>query len=274
LHATAAREEQWEIEKNLDAWSTRLQKWAENSPHNFKAQHLIVAAEFARITGRDTEALNLYEAAIAAAANQECPRERAQQTSSAPSFGSGADWKIARAFMEEACYAYAHWGALAKAKDLERRYPQLLSSTRAESRTPVADNQTSQLTIGRRLESLDLQTVIKASQIISGEITLARLLEKLMRIVIENAGAQKGTLILKRDKNDKEGKKTEDEIVLSVPAESNPQFSAAVVNYVRRTCESLVLANAARDSRLRTILTSRKTSRNRSSVCRFCTKAS
>jgi Nif-specific regulatory protein len=269
LHATATPAERSEIEKNLDAWNARLKKWAENSPYNFRAQHLIVSAEIARLRAQALEAMSLYEAAIAASAEQECPRERALANELCAKFWlNHAQKKVAAVFMQEARSAYAQWGGLAKVKDLEQRYPHLLSPTRTESGTPVADGQASHLTIGRRLEFLDLQTVIKAAQVISGEMTLSRLLEKMMRIVMENAGAQKGILALEKEGElfieaegifgkkangpaTLRGQNGEDEVIAlhSIPLEPSGKLALAVVNFVRRTGESLVVPNAVSDSR-------------------------
>jgi hypothetical protein len=109
----------------LDDLSARLGLWAENSPHNFRAQHLTVSAEIARVRGGENASV-LYEAAIEAASRQECPRERALASELFGKFlrGRGRRW-VAPAYLAEACDAYAEWGAAAKVEDLERRNPDL-----------------------------------------------------------------------------------------------------------------------------------------------------
>jgi len=53
-------------------------------------------------------------------------------------------------------------------------------------------------TIGAPLEQLDVGTVVKASQAVSGEIVLGDLIKVLLRIAVEHAGAERGLLILSR----------------------------------------------------------------------------
>jgi GAF domain-containing protein len=105
---------------------------------------------------------------------------------------------------------------------------------------------------------LDLATMMKASQVISGEIMLDKLLAKLMKILIENAGAQKGFLILEQAGKlliEAEGAAKEDSVTVlqSIPIEplavysSTPLLSSAIINYVARTKESVVLNDATRE---------------------------
>jgi len=245
LYAAADAEKQREYWQKLEALLAQMKNWADNCPENFLHEYLLMAAEAARITGKPAEAMDHYEGAIQSARENGIIQHEALANELYAKFWlNRKNERIAGWYMAEAHYGYQQWGALAKAKDLAQRYPQLISPTRAESRATLADSPTSQLTIGRRLESLDLQTVIKASRVISGEIMLSRLLEKLMRIVIENAGAQKGILLL-----EKAGELFIEAVLHSAPAEASREFSPAVVNYVRRSCESLVVANAASDSR-------------------------
>ncbi|HEY9301714.1 MAG TPA: GAF domain-containing protein, partial [Phormidium sp.] len=151
----------------------------------------------------------------------------------------------ARAYMQEACYCYQLWGATAKVKDLERRYPHLLTATG----TGIQDTKnTTRLTTTGSRYSLDIATVVKASQAISGEIVLDRLLSSLMNILIENAGAQKGYLILASQGElliEAEGSIDGDRITVlqSIPIDN--RVPSAILNYVVRTQESVVLNDAA-----------------------------
>ena len=82
---------------------------------------------------------------------------------------------------------YDRWGALGKVKQLDERYPRL-----REERLPASTAST----IGTPVQQLDVETVVKASQALSSEIVLSKLIEKLMRIAVEHAGAERGLLIL------------------------------------------------------------------------------
>lgn len=102
--------------------------------------------------------------------------------------------------MSEAHYGYQCWGAKRKVEDLEEKYPELLKRlTKASRIIGTSTTTTSISTGGQSSEALDLATVIKASQAISGEIVLDKLLASLMKILIENAGAQVGYLILETE---------------------------------------------------------------------------
>jgi GAF domain-containing protein len=97
--------------------------------------------------------------------------------------------KIADSYLREARYYYARWGADGKVKQLDQLYPRL-----RERRTLGAS-----ATIDPRVEQLDVETVVKASQALSSEMVLPRLIERLVRIAMEHAGAERGLLILIQD---------------------------------------------------------------------------
>jgi signal transduction histidine kinase/DNA-binding response OmpR family regulator len=152
--------------------------------------------------------------------------------------------------MSEAHYAYTRWGALAKVKDLETKYPQLLPSS--SSRPNITSTRTTNNTTttgSQSASALDLATVMKASLAISGEIVLDKLLGNLMKILIENAGAQTGFLILETEGHlriEASGAVDSDNITVlqSIPLESSQRVSLTIINYVARTSESVVLNDA------------------------------
>ena len=98
--------------------------------------------------------------------------------------------------------------------------------------------------------TLDMVTVIKVSQAISGEVRLDRLLHRLIGFMIENAGATRGVLILKRDNClfiEAEGTTDLNSTVVlqSLPVNDCSSISGSIVNFVARTHEHLVLDDAA-----------------------------
>jgi histidine kinase len=148
----------------------------------------------------------------------------------------------ARLHMEEAHAKYLEWGAYAKASQLESQHPRLLS--RVIGRKSAA-------TAARSESRVDIDTVIKASQTLSGEIQLERLLAKLMRLLIANAGAQKGVLLLHQDGQLVVRAQALDEVFevqQQIPAEEARNISLAIVHYVRRTRQKVVLGDASADS--------------------------
>jgi PAS domain S-box-containing protein len=259
LYASADAEKRREYWQKLEALQKQMKTWADNSPENFLHEYLLISAEMARLTGKTTEAMASYEQAIRSARENGIMQHEALANELYAKFWlQRENEKIAGVYMAEAHYGYQLWGAQAKAKDLAERYAHLLYPRRAESAaiSPPA------LAGRRSMEALDLNAVIKAAQAISGEMLLSRLLEKLMHIVVENAGAQKGMLILEKGGElvvaaEKSvgakdlGAKNQGELTALhfVPVKSCRNLSQAMVNYVKRIGASLVLADAVNDEK-------------------------
>ena len=256
--ATAAKQKQyWQ---KLAANQKQMKIWADNCPENFLHKYLLVAAEIARISGRWTEAMDLYDRAIESAKEHEFIQNEALANELAAKFwlNRGKE-EFAQLYLKKARQCYQIWGAKRKVADLDERYPQWLSATTPEVQTIATriSNSNSEL--------IDLAAVIKASQAISSEIALDKLLEKLMKIVIENAGAQKGFLLLPSQGDlenedshwviEAKGAVDEDAVTIlqSIPVDSVAPssqisyLSAAIINYVAHTQESIVLNDAAHE---------------------------
>ena len=74
------------------------------------------------------------------------------------------------------------------------RFASLTSFIRSSDPTDAMSDSTA--TIQTPVEHLDLATVIKVSEAVSGEIVLEKLIDTLMRTALEHAGAERGLLIL------------------------------------------------------------------------------
>jgi signal transduction histidine kinase len=239
-------------ESDIKRYEAEIAVWAENCPENFRHQHLLVSAERARVAGDDAAAMDLYEQAIQAAHESEFLHHEALANELSAKFHlARGRARIARAYMADALYGYTRWGAETKVTQLQEEYPELVPRG-AEAAKAVGPTQTTTLAGGG--EILDLATVVKASQAVSGEIALGKLLERLMRTAMENAGANKGYLLLASDEElhveaaaEAEGSSTS--VLQSVPLRDMEDLSQAVVRYVQKTKEQVVLANAARESR-------------------------
>ena len=165
-----------------------MKAWAANCEENFLHKYLLVAAEMARISGHWNEAIELYDRAIVSAKKYEFIQNEALGNELAAKFWhSRGKEDFAKLYMRKARQGYQIWGAKRKVEDLEEQYPQWFTSGSYESAKITA----STTTTGRLVESLDIETVIKASETLSKEIVLKNLLSKLMQLAIENAGAQK-----------------------------------------------------------------------------------
>ncbi|MEH2369353.1 trifunctional serine/threonine-protein kinase/ATP-binding protein/sensor histidine kinase [Nostoc sp.] len=214
LFPTQPESEQGEFLSLAQTHQTTLQQWAQNAPMNHLHKWYLVEAEKHRILGNKAEAIEHYDRAIIGAKENDYIQEEALANELAAKFY--LDWdkqEIAQAYMMKAYYGYARWGAKAKVADLERRYPQLLAPILQKNRTALSVNETvfalgtvtstssssSSSSSSSISDSLDLAAILKASQSISGEIELEKLLSSLLAIVIENAGADKCLLMLLRD---------------------------------------------------------------------------
>ncbi|MBD1889845.1 hybrid sensor histidine kinase/response regulator [Coleofasciculus sp. FACHB-SPT9] len=249
---------QSEILKKVALNQEKMKQWAHYAPMNFLHKYHLVEAEKARVLGQWFEAEEFYEQAIQGAKDNEYIQEEALAYELAAKFYlSRAREKIAQTYMKEAHYCYERWGAMAKAKHLEIKYPQLLTQSPNVNRTTSTRTTNPRTTTSNSSgEALDLATVMKASQAISGEIVLEQLLSSLIQILIENAGAQTGCLILHKDvewvieaRSEVDSSVDVDayttRVLQSIPIDN--YLPVAIINYVVRTKESLVLNDATRE---------------------------
>ena len=169
----------------LTVHQEQLREWAENCPSTFADKHALVSAETARLDRRDADAMRLYEEAIRLAHENGFVQNEGLCYEVAARFyaARGVD-TVALNYLREARRCYLRWGAFGKVRQLEQLHPRLRDTA------PAAG------TIGTPVEQLDVATVLKAAQAVSGEIVLGKLIETLLRIVTEHAGADRGLLIL------------------------------------------------------------------------------
>ncbi|NET29226.1 ATP-binding protein, partial [Okeania sp. SIO1I7] len=165
------------------------------------------------------------------------------------------DWgkeKIAATYMQEAYYCYARWGAKAKTDQLEQKYPQLLA--------PILSQQKGEIMIRKAMESitstssgisdsLDLATIIKASHALSEEIELNALLSKLMHIVLENAGADTGALILDNSGTWEIAAKCDSNqcYLSAITLAKTENLPISIINTVKRTQQTMLINNIKQD---------------------------
>jgi PAS domain S-box-containing protein len=225
----------------LTAHHKQLEVWAENCPENFANRAALVAAEIARLEGRELDAERLYEQAIRSARvngfvhNEALANEFASRFYAARGFD-----RIARVYLQDARYGYLRWGADGKVRQLEQLHPHLRDA-------PVLASSTA--TIGAPVERLDVGTVLKAAQAVSGEIVLGELIKTLLRIAVEHAGAGRGLLVLFPDDEPRIAAEATSgrgqvEVTLREAAASPAELPETVLHYVIRTRESVILDDA------------------------------
>ena len=231
----------------------QLGKWAASAPANFAHKHQLVAAELARLDGDVLHALDLYEEAIANAHEHGFSQVHALASELAARMwlqrGQG-NFRLARPFLASALASYRSWGARHKLRLLEAEFPELYR----ELSLPLRNQKfgvTSEPWVGTgSSQALDLATVTRASQAISSEIDLDRLLSKMMQIILLNAGANRGFLILESEDDfrvEASASSEVDEVELhhKRPLADAP-LAVGVVRHVLRTGDNVVLEDAYR----------------------------
>ncbi|MEH2203175.1 MAG: AAA family ATPase [Nostoc sp.] len=253
IYPESSAQAQEEILKKIAVSQEKIKQWAHYAPTNHLHKYHLVQAETARVLGQLLEAEEFYEQAILGAKDNEYLQEEALAYElAAKHYLARGRQKIAQTYMKEAHYCYERWGATAKVKDLETRYPQLFPQSSGMTHTPIRT--TSGTTSNHSPIAFDLAAVMKASLAISSEIELDKLLGSLMKILIENAGAQTGFLILENsgkwaieascELNDGE-KVCATQVLQSLPTANH--LPESIINYVIRTHESVILNDAIRE---------------------------
>ena len=220
----------------------QLKTWAESCSENFENRAALVGAEIARLEGRPLEAMDLYEQAIRSAKRNGFVHSEALAYELAGQFHAARGFEtISHAYLRNARDGYARWGADGKVRQLEEIYPHLMEERGASNGASALE---------RSIEHLDLATVTKMSQALSGEIVLDNLLDTVMRTALEQAGAERSVLVL--------SSRNEPRVAAEAAVEGNsivvrlhdgPMLEVAlpesVLHYVVHTNESVILDDAA-----------------------------
>jgi signal transduction histidine kinase len=237
----AAEGERREILETLTAYQQKLATWAEACPNNFTSRHALVSAEIAEIEGDDLLAERLFEQAIdAASANGFVHWEAMANEAAARHHGSRGHTTASRAHLREARHCYARWGAAAKVEQLDVLHPWLAQEASARRGT-----------IAALTEQLDVMAIIKAHHAISSEIDPDRLAQTLLRIVVESAGARTGFLFVEGAGQLRAEMQPDDDGRQRIVFDASPDAARcpeAIVNYVRRSRNTVVLSDARVES--------------------------
>ncbi|MFM0367557.1 AAA family ATPase, partial [Paraburkholderia sediminicola] len=250
LYESASAAEQSAWRELLTTHEEQLREWANSYPPTFAGRHALVLAEIARIEGRDTDAMRLYEEAIAAAHEHGFAVNEGVAHELAVGLCTAHGWTTAaRAHLDEARNCFARLGAHGKVRQLDARMPPLREGSVSHAATSPGDG-----------AQLDLLSVVKAARAISGQIVLEDLIDTLMHVLLENAGAQTGQLLLVRDENvilaaeasveqqtiHVRGHLNQPTPVLALQgsATPKPEWPSSIVNYVQRSQERVLLDDA------------------------------
>lgn len=246
--------------KRLKKNERQLKKWTVSCKDNFQHKYLLVAAEIARLQNKKSEAMLLYDKAISSAQKYGFIQHEALASELAATFylACGIE-KIAEMYMANAYQAYQRWGAYAKAKELENKYPKLfhamerneLEIDRSEAeilekiqRIPIRDDRVT-------ASSLDSDFIDKAIENMAKETDITKLLERFLEIAVQRSGADSGCLVFEENGElfieSLKDTGSDFTVVKTIPLEEYTDISKAVVYYVARTMEMVVLNNGGQD---------------------------
>ena len=242
IFETASPNQQNEWRETLTTHREQLREWAEHCSISFLDKYALVSAEVARIEGRDLDAMRFYDQAIRYAQQSGFQHNEALANEIAGKFylGHGLEM-IGHTYLRNARYCYTRWGAHGKVKQLEKSHPNL-----REGPSPLHP----MTTIGATVEQLDLATVVKMSQAVSGEILLEKLIDTLMVTALEHAGAERGLLILAQgDEQQIEAEATTGDKTVTVrlcqTLVTSAELPESILRYVIRTRKSVILDDAS-----------------------------
>ncbi|MGK0289148.1 MAG: putative ATPase/GAF domain-containing protein, partial [bacterium] len=233
------------ILENID----RFKIWSKHCPETYQHYFDLIQAEYGRVKGHSMEKVAAYyDSAIQLAGEYSFTQDQAFACELAAKYyqTKGRD-KIAHTYIKEAYYNYHQWGATTKVIELEKQFPELFQRSKPsiqESSSSFFETSDSRL--------LDIEVIVRTSQAISSEIQLDKLLFKIMKLIIESAGAQKGFLILKKgDEFFIEASKLSNckkiTTLESIPIIENPNLSESIIQYTARTGKNTILNDAPKD---------------------------
>ncbi len=246
--------QQKQILKTIAASQKKMRTWARQAPANYQSKFHLMQAERFSILGDDENAIEHYHRAIEAAQVQHLIHDEALANELAASYWQRKGKQtFAESFLRRAHACYTLWGCYAKAGQLEKKMKELPGNRKLEIDAWHHHHKTSPTPPGRlSVSELDLVTAMKASQVFYGEIDLEKLLASLMHFAIENSGAERGALILCTLGDLKiaaqyEAKTGEVCLLTDVPIEKAKDVSTAIVHYVARTREFLIIDDVTKN---------------------------
>ncbi|MDH4127966.1 MAG: GAF domain-containing protein, partial [Spirochaetota bacterium] len=234
--------------KTLSKLLAQMKEWGDNCPENYGHKYLLMSAEMMRIRGKDTSAMRLYKMAIKQAKDNMFLQDTAIANELAAKFYLYKGFEeIFSIYITESHYYYSLWGASAKVNDIELKYGDLL--IKPSTKVNIDPTTTSTLSIAK---TIDIKTVMNASQAISREIVLDNLLKRLMDIVITTSGASNGYFIMDID-NDlvvkayRDVKNDGNANLDSIPVSNLTKFTQSLILYAKRTKEHIVINDVSND---------------------------
>ncbi|HRG46504.1 MAG TPA: AAA family ATPase [Leptospiraceae bacterium] len=254
LYPEASEEDKITFMEKIQAGQKQLKIWADNCPENYLYMYYLAEAEFSRIKKNNWDAITFYAKAIEEADKYEFIQGKAIANEALGKFWiSQKEPEIAKLYLVNAYFNYKEWGAEKKAKELKESHSGIIK----ERRYGGESEDRAQTVSGKRTtsQSIDLNSVLKSAAAISSEIQIEHLIEKMIKIVVENAGAQRGIFLLAEynglivEAETAAGEETRTKISKSL--EEFESISHSIVRYAERTKQFLVIDNAVKDERFK-----------------------
>jgi len=249
----AMPKEQSDIKTTLSNIQQKMKYWSENCPANFEHKYFLICAGIAIIENKSVDTIiDLFQKAMDSINNNDFIQMKAICNESFGKFWlTRGNETIGKAYIKEAHYLYKQWGAYRKVKLLEKVYSHYFV-------TETSSLQTSYITIGSTskitFSSIDMNSIWKSTQAISSEIKIEKLLTILIRVMIENVGAQRGCLLLRNEVDGQyyieafqDTNSDKIQLIHSLPISYKGKLCLEIVQYVTRTKETLVIHNASSD---------------------------
>lgn len=252
IYKQLSHKQQKKYWKILKRNQRQMKKWADSCAENFWHKYLLVAAEMARVSGKSSQAESCYDCSIQSAHVNAYLQNEAIANELAASYylGAGRD-KIARIYMADACQGYCSWGAIGKARALKEQYPELLDGLIVEEKNdkPVEEERAyflDSVSAGDFSEDFNLDIILRTTRKLNKETDPARMLDGLLEIMMESSGANKAYLIMESSgelfiKASRKIDSPSGEQVTDIKLEKSDHLSLAIVRYVGRTQEKVVL---------------------------------
>jgi predicted ATPase/class 3 adenylate cyclase/tRNA A-37 threonylcarbamoyl transferase component Bud32 len=222
-----------------------LRKFEKLAPQYNCHKTLLLQAEYYYLKGEMGNAKIFYDKALTSATENGMINDLAFCWERAGQFFLNTKQELlADFYLQNAYRTYKRWGADSKLGQMEKRYTHLHSGKPIKWHSEAGSD-----TAQERKGNLDMETVLKASSAISGEIVLSRLLRKMMQIISESAGAQTGYLIMERkgERCIEAEIKTENDsikVLQSLRVHQSGLLAESVLNYVYLTKETVILDDA------------------------------
>ena len=246
----------------VQGYLANFKTWTAGCVENFRHKALLIEAELARVNGDDSSAMDLYAQAIDAASDAgHIVCEALANELYARFWLARKQKQLASNFIRDAYYHYRHWGAELKCRRLEALGPELSFRALERHYGSSSGQSRSYRSASEHADQLDLQSLLKANQLLAKEIQLDSLLQQMLTVLLENAGAEHGYIVLVDDDQLivevsgglSEGRRFEIKVIRQPLAElcdrEQPLLPVAIIEYVQLTRATVLLNNPAQDQR-------------------------